>query len=125
MPTKAPAKTRNVAIAKKSVAPAKKVTPKAVVKVPALKPAATSKAVKIAPVKAAKVVRDSFTMTAEDHDLLKGFKKEAAVSGRDSTKKSEVVRAALQQFATLSLTARLAAIHAVVPVKVGRPKHKK
>ncbi len=64
-------------------------------------------------------------MTAEDHDLLKGFKKEAAASGRDNTKKSEVIRAALQQFATLSLTARLAAIHAVAAVKIGRPKHKK
>jgi hypothetical protein len=125
MPTKVTVKTLGAVLGKKAVAPTRKATPKAAVKVSPSRLAAANKVAKVAPLKVPKVVRDSFTMTAEDHDLLKGFKKEAATAGRDSTKKSEIVRAALQQFAMLSPIARLAAINAVAPIKVGRPKHKK
>lgn len=134
MPIKSPVKTVRATATKKPTVPAKKIVSKVVVNAtpkPATQVAKVAKATqapketKAIEAKAPKVVRDSFTMTTQDHDLLKGFKKEAAAAGRISTKKSEVVRAALQQFATLSVAARAAAIQAVPPVKIGRPKQKK
>lgn len=125
MAIKTPVKSARAVAAKKPAVPVKKIAVKPAAKVtpkPSTAAVATTKAIEA---KAPKVVRDSFTMTTEDHDLLKGFKKEAAAAGRISTKKSEVVRAALQQFATLSEAARAAAIGAVPPVKIGRPKQKK
>ena len=125
MAIKTPVKSARAVATKKPAVPVKKIAVKPAAKVtpkPSTAAVATTKAIEA---KAPKVVRDSFTMTTEDHDLLKGFKKEAAAAGRISTKKSEVVRAALQQFATLSVAARAAAISAVPPVKIGRPKQKK
>jgi uracil phosphoribosyltransferase len=71
------------------------------------------------------VIRDSFTMTAADHELLKKCKRDAISAGRDSTKKSEIVRAALRYFASLSAAARLVELNSLDPVKTGRPNKKK
>jgi hypothetical protein len=89
---------------------------------PAAKPApsrkrSTAKAV-------SPIVRDSFTMTTADQELLKKCKREAIMAGRDSTKKSEIVRAALRHFASLSPSTQLMEINGLDPVKTGRPKKK-
>jgi len=125
MAIKTPVKSARAVAAKKPAVPVKKVAAKVTAKVTPKASITAVKTTKAIEAKVSKVVRDSFTMTTADHDLLKGFKKEAAAAGRISTKKSEVVRAALQQFATLSVAARAAAIGAVPPVKIGRPKQKK
>lgn len=70
------------------------------------------------------IVRDSFTMTAADQELLKKCKRDAVTSGRDSTKKSEIVRAALRHFASLAASTQLMELNGLDPVKTGRPKKK-
>ncbi len=111
---------RQVAIAAKSQA----VEAKKTVKAPARKAAPATKAPAAAkPVVATvKVVRDSFTMTQADHDLLKSCKRDAIAGGRDNAKKSEIVRAALRCFAALSVADRMAAIGKLAPIKTGRPE---
>ena len=113
--------------------PAPKAAPKAPAKV-AAKPAVKSVPVqkraepKSAPKSSAKavshIVRDSFTMTAADQELLKKCKRDAVTSGRDSTKKSEIVRAALRHFASLAASTQLMELNGLDPVKTGRPKKK-
>jgi hypothetical protein len=125
MAIKTPVKSARAVAAKKPAVPVNKVAAKVTANVTPKASITAAKTTKAIEAKVSKVVRDSFTMTTADHDLLKGFKKEAAAAGRINTKKSEVVRAALQQFATLSVAARAAAIGAVPPVKIGRPKQKK
>jgi hypothetical protein len=68
-----------------------------------------------------KLVRDSFTLPEADHELIKKCKKSAITSGRE-TKKSEVVRAAIQSFSQLSLGDQLKIYNALQPIAVGRPK---
>ena len=70
------------------------------------------------------IVRDSFTMTTADQELLKNCKRNAVTSGRDSTKKSEIVRAALRHFASLAASTQLMELNSLDPVKTGRPKKK-
>jgi hypothetical protein len=70
-----------------------------------------------------KLVRDSFTLPEADHALIKQCKKAAITQGRE-TKKSEVVRAAMQVFHALPLQAQLAAYSKLSVVVVGRPKLK-
>ena len=115
--------------------PAKIVAPVAIVatakQIPSRKPSASVTA-KIAPKVVARttakavspIVRDSFTMTTADQELLKKCKRDALASGRDSTKKSEIVRAALRHFASLSPSTQLMEINGLDPVKTGRPKKK-
>ena len=129
-----------VKLAKPAAKPAVKAINKPVVKVPARKPATKTviakkvttkpavKAVTTKPVSAPKAVspimRDSFTMTTADQELLKKCKRDAITAGRDSTKKSEIVRAALRHFASLSPSTQLMEINGLDPVKTGRPKKK-
>lgn len=112
---------------------APKAAPKAALKVaikssakPAFKPALSQK--RVAPKAAVKavspIVRDSFTMTAADQELLKKCKRDAVTSGRDSTKKSEIVRAALRHFASLAASTQLMELNGLDPVKTGRPRKK-
>jgi hypothetical protein len=63
-------------------------------------------------------------MTTADQELLKKCKRDAIASGRNSTKKSEVVRAALRHFASLAETTQLMELNGLDPVKTGRPKKK-
>ncbi len=123
--TKVAAKPITKPIAK---VPARKLATKAVVaKKVTTKPA--TKAVTTKPVSAPKgvspIVRDSFTMTTADQELLKKCKLDAINSGRDSTKKSEVVRAALRHFASLAPATQLMELNQLDPVKTGRPKKQK
>ena len=94
---------------------AKKVAAKPAVKAITTKPVSAPKAV-------SPIMRDSFTMTTADQELLKKCKRDAITSGRDSTKKSEIVRAALRHFASLSPSTQLMEINGLDPVKTGRPK---
>ena len=92
---------------------------RAVVKTVAVKAAVKSVAKAVSP-----IVRDSFTMTAADQELLKKCKRDAIASGRESTKKSEIVRAALRHFASLAASTQLMELNGLDPVKTGRPKKK-
>jgi hypothetical protein len=123
MPAKAPAKSAKAspsAVASKPTAkpPAKTMR----VKAPA-QSAKPSKPAKPAVVKKPKLVRDSFTLPQADHDLIKLCKKTAVSAGRE-TKKSEVVRAAIQNFAALSGAQQLAAYAKLQAIALGRPKAK-
>jgi hypothetical protein len=129
--------TNNTKVAVKAKSPVKAV---AAPKQASAKPKAAQKAmpVKKAPVKDAakkakpakkevtkkpKLVRDSFTLPQADHDLIKQCKKTALAAGRE-TKKSEVLRAAIQSFAALSAAQQLAAYGKLQAIAVGRPKSK-
>jgi hypothetical protein len=132
-----PVKPAAKVAAKSSKKPvAKVIGPKPVAK-PAVKAAITSKVVAklasksittrpVSPPKAVSpIMRDSFTMTTADQELLKKCKLDAIKSGRDSTKKSEVVRAALRHFASLAPATQLMELNQLDPVKTGRPKKQK
>ena len=85
----------------------------------------TAKIAAKTPAKAANpIIRDSFTMTTADQELLKKYKRNAITAGRDSTKKSEIIRAALRHFAALSPATQLMKINGLDTVKTGRPKKK-
>jgi hypothetical protein len=103
--------------AKRKVA-AKKISVKV-----ASKPAKSVKPVKPAAPKKPKLVRDSFTLPQADHDLIKQCKKIALAAGRE-TKKSEVLRAAIQSFAALNSAQQMAAYGKLQAIAVGRPKAK-
>lgn len=71
--------------------------------------------------KRVRLVRDSFTMPEDDLALVAALKARALKSQRE-TKKSEVVRAAIRTLAAMDDAALLAALSALAPIKVGRPK---
>lgn len=79
------------------------------------------KAAKPANEKKPKLVRDSFTLPQTDHELIKLCKKTALAAGRE-TKKSEVVRAAIQSFAALPAARQIAAYGKLQAIALGRPK---
>jgi hypothetical protein len=68
-----------------------------------------------------KLVRDGFTMPANDFALIDTLK-ERALGFRRPTKKSELLRAGLQVLAGLSATQLQAALARLEPLKTGRPK---
>lgn len=131
-----PSKPAPKTVKAKPAAPAKQPVAKPVAK-PAAKPVvkplakpvakaptkAVEKSLKPLPAKKPKLVRDSFTLPQADHDLIKQCKKIAVTSGRE-TKKSEVIRAAMQSFAAMSQAQQLAAYTKLEPIAVGRPKAK-
>ena len=85
-------------------------------------PAPAAKAETKPPKKAKPVlVRDGFTMPEADFGLIAALKKRAATAGRES-KKSELLRAGLQALDALNTPALLAALDALAPVKMGRPR---
>lgn len=119
--TKAPGKVA----AKKARAP-KPV--KAPVKAPVTAPVtATVKALppvaKIEKIKI-KLVRDSFTMPADDWALIAQLK-ERALAFKRPAKKSELLRAGLQALAALPDAKLKAALDSLLPLKPGRPKSDK
>ena len=106
--------------AKPVVKPLAKPLAKPVAKAPTK---AVEKSLKPLLAKKPKLVRDSFTLPQADHDLIKQCKKIAVTSGRE-TKKSEVIRAAMQSFAAMSQAQQLAAYTKLESIAVGRPKAK-
>jgi hypothetical protein len=116
----------------RKTAPRKTATPGAAAKAkPAVaRPAtkATASKVTVKPGKAVKPpklhrkpVRDSFTMPEADFALIATLKARA-LAGQRETKKSELLRAGLQALAALDSAGLLAALGALEPVKIGRPK---
>lgn len=69
----------------------------------------------------AKMVRDGFTMPAEDFALIAALK-ERALAARRGAKKSELLRAGLQALMALDGPTLVAALERLAPLKVGRPK---
>ena len=78
------------------------------------------KAKKHAPAKP-KLVRDSFTLPADDYALFATLKKRA-LAGKTEIKKSELVRAGLAMLARADDAAFMKAIGLVDRIKIGRPK---
>jgi len=116
--------------ARKIVAAAAPAAPKAAAKTKPAKPALPSpvakpaaKAAEAKPPKKPKpvLIRDGFTMPETDFGLIATLKKRAAAAGRES-KKSELLRAGLQALAALEAKALVAALGALQPVKIGRPR---
>lgn len=70
-----------------------------------------------------KLVRDSFTMPREDFELIASLKARA-LEFRRPTKKSELLRAGLQQLAALPEKQLQAALAALRVLPTGRPKKK-
>jgi hypothetical protein len=119
--TPAPAKR-----AVKRVAPAPAASAPVAKPVKPVKPAKAAKPAKVQkPAKASKVrqkpVRDSFTMPEADFALVATLKARA-LSAKRETKKSELLRAGLHALAALDTRTLVAALQALEPVKVGRPK---
>jgi hypothetical protein len=84
--------------------------------------------VKVAPAKPAKpvklkvkLVRDSFTMPADDWALIEQLKTRA-LGFKHPAKKSDLLRAGLQVLASLPDNALKAALDKLQPLKPGRPK---
>lgn len=111
----APAKTPGKAPAKKArtarKAPARPAPKKASPKPAAEKPAKVKQ----------KLVRDGFTMPANDFALIDTLK-DRLLNARRPTKKSELLRAGLHALAALSADKLLATVNALEPLKTGRPK---
>jgi len=95
-------------------------------KTPVLLP--TSAAVLPAPAKIEKIkiklVRDSFTMPADDWALIAQLK-ERALAFKRPAKKSELLRAGLQALAALPDAKLKSSLDKLQPLKPGRPKNDK
>jgi hypothetical protein len=66
------------------------------------------------------LVRDSFTMPAEEHQIIDQLKKKVRLAGNE-VKKSELIRAGIAMLDTLSIRALMNAINRVPNLKTGRP----
>lgn len=115
-------------VAVKQPAAKKAAVKKVAAKKVAVKSAAVPKAVAAKPADAPKVeklkiklVRDSFTMPAEDWALIAQLKERALVFKRPA-KKSELLRAGLQALVALPDAQLKAALERLLPLKPGRPK---
>ena len=125
--SKVASKTAIVKVVAKKAPAAKKA---AVVSKPEAKPE-VKPVVKAAPAKAAKpvklkvkLVRDSFTMPADDWALIDQLKARA-IGFKRPAKKSELLRAGLQVLAGLPDSALQIALDKLQPLKPGRPKAEK
>lgn len=99
--------------------------PRALAKKPTAAPpppaAAAAKKPKAAKKEAPALVRDGFTMPADDFALIAQLKARA-LKGQRAAKKSELLRAGLHALAALDGAALVAALDRLAPVKTGRPK---
>ena len=66
------------------------------------------------------LVRDSFTMPTDEHQLIDKLKKRIRLLGGD-VKKSELIRAGITLLNTLPNDALISAINAIPNLKTGRP----
>ena len=71
-----------------------------------------------------KLVRDSFTIPADEYDVIGALKRRSALLGSPA-KKSEVLRAGVKALAAMDDAQLGAALAAVPAIKTGRPKAKK
>jgi hypothetical protein len=110
---KAPAKKAPAKKAPAKKAPAKKVPPHH-------EEPRHDKAAKAPKPPKAKIVRDSFTMPKPEYAVIDEIKSRVALLGRPA-KKSEVLRAGIQQLAALADEELLAAFSGLPEIKTGRP----
>ncbi|WP_211465655.1 hypothetical protein [Collimonas silvisoli] len=75
-------------------------------------------------VKKAKLVRDSFTMPADEYQVLGDVKKTFLKAGLE-VKKSELLRVGVALIRELDLASLKLAVASLPPVKAGRPKKEK
>lgn len=75
---------------------------------------------KTPPPERVQLVRDGFTMPADDYALIAELKHRLHDAKREA-KKSELLRAGLHALAQLEPTALAAALDRLTPVKTGRP----
>ncbi|MBL8275634.1 MAG: hypothetical protein JNL93_02965 [Pelomonas sp.] len=75
---------------------------------------------KTPPPERAKLVRDGFTMPADDYALIAELKHRLHDVKREA-KKSELLRAGLHALAQLDAPELAAALDRLVPIKTGRP----
>lgn len=123
-----PAATKSAKPALKPLAKAlivtKPIAPKAVLSdakpASSIKPLADSKV----KVKKAKLVRDSFTMPADEYQVLGDVKKLFLKAGLE-VKKSELLRVGVALIRDLNLANLKVAVASLPPVKAGRPKKEK
>lgn len=130
-----PKRTRAAAAKRAVTAPVKQATKRkvkpaaksAVSKTPAKKSAAASAARKPSkadkkskPKKKDKLIRDSFTMPESEYGLFSAIKKRCLAQGLP-VKKSEVLRAAIVQFAAQSDGSILRSLRTIEVLKTGRP----
>ena len=94
---------------------------KRLAQVPQVSDEDTAPAKRIVATERVKLVRDSFTMPRDDFDLIANLKSRALEFKRP-TKKSELLRAGLQQLAALDEVQLSAALAALRPLPTGRPK---
>ena len=126
---KAMAKKASVKKVGAKKAPAKKVTAKkATAKKATAKKATPSRAKPTAPISApatktkkVKLVRDSFTMPANEYQILQEIKKASLKAGME-VKKSELLRIGVGLLNTLSIAQLGAARSALTKLSAGRPK---
>lgn len=124
-PAPAPAAEPAAAPTEAATAPRKKASRRAP---PAPPPAPSRKAARkrapeaAAPARVA-LVRDSFTIPADEYAVLVALKRRVVEMGHE-VKKTELVRAALMRLAALDADELLAAARAVPRLATGRPKHK-
>ena len=126
---KAMAKKASVKKVGAKKAPAKKVTAKkATAKKATAKKATPSRAKPTAPISApatktkkVKLVRDSFTMPANEYQILQEIKKASLKAGIE-VKKSELLRIGVGLLNTLSIAQLGAARSALTKLSAGRPK---
>jgi hypothetical protein len=114
----APAIKENAAAVK---ADAKKIKAEAKAKVKAGDGAATATAAKAEKPRKPKLVRDSFTMPAEEYAVL-GEVKKACLKAGLAVKKSELLRVGVALIRKLDAAALKVALEALPVLKAGRPK---
>jgi hypothetical protein len=114
----APAIKENAAAVK---ADAKKIKAEAKAKVKAKNEAAAATAVKAEKPRKPKLVRDSFTMPADEYAVL-GEVKKACLKAGVAVKKSELLRVGVALIRKLDAAALKGALEALPVLKAGRPK---
>ncbi len=126
--TKAVVKSRAAAPTTRAV-PARKLAPKAkplavAAKVPAsppAKPTAPEPAARVPKAAKLKLVRDSFTMPADEYAVI-GALKQRALSKAHPAKKSELLRAGIKLLSDLGDAALIELLTSLPTIKTGRPK---
>ncbi|GAC1319201.1 MAG: hypothetical protein NVS3B11_13750 [Collimonas sp.] len=116
-------------VAKPAVKPAAKLPSKPLLATKPLVAKPTLPVIKSLPdvkpkVKKAKLVRDSFTMPADEYQVLGEVKKTFLKAGLE-VKKSELLRVGVALIRELDLASLKLAVASLPPVKAGRPKKEK
>lgn len=121
---KKPATRRRTAVAKQlatvDITPVAEIPEIPAAEVPVQAVVAAGKKSKLAKVKKPKLVRDSFTIPAQEYEQLAELKQRCLTAGI-AVKKSELLRAGLQALAAMSDAALSTQLETLEKLKTGRP----